>query len=197
MHGKDKQWVVSKVLYSLSVWGWSEIVVVSVFFTAAGKSLFVRTEPLAGGGLQQDDEGFVPWRQSGALPLSRNGDAAFIPAHEWMSRAPANNSERYRLLPVCAKVSCGEKQNKTNENIIHRHLWKFLMLESYKRVPGLFIITAQHRFVDSRPEFTTTPQSSKSSESLLRFTYSDIDKAHKTESDIILSWKCQHNQSLI
>lgn len=160
MHGKDKQWVVSKVLYSLSVWGWSEIVVVSVFFTAAGKSLFVRTEPLAVEACSRTTK--VSFRGDKVERYHFPGMGtphSYQPTNGWAVRLPMTPNVTGSCL--YARKYPAEK-NKTNENIIHRHLWKCLMLESYKRVPGLFIITAQHRFVDSRPEFTTTPQSSKS-----------------------------------
>lgn len=106
-----------------------------------------------------------------------------------MSCSPANNSKRYWLLPVRAIISCREK-SETNENIIHGHLWKCLILESSKRVPGLLMIITQHRFVDSQPEFTTTPQSSKSqlhlaNEGFRQFTSPVIDNAHKKESDLM------------
>lgn len=148
MHGKDKQWVVSKVLYSLSVWGWSEIVVVSVFFTAAGKSLSVRTEPLAVEACGRTTK--VSFRGDKVERYHFPGMGtphSYQPTNGWDVRLPITPNVTGSCLYARKYPAV---KNKTNENIIHRHLWKCLMLESYKRVPGLFIITAQHRFVDSR-----------------------------------------------
>lgn len=121
-----------------------------------------------------------------------------------MSGAPANNSKCYWLLPVCAVISCRKKQTKqTIENIIRAHSRKCLMLESYERVQGLFMIIAPHRFVDSQP-LSLQPHLNlqkanyispvKTFNSLVVPSSAEPIKKEKWHH---LSKKCQHNKSLI
>lgn len=57
------------------------------------------------------------------------------------------------LAPACMRGNIlqrkKQKKKQTIENILHGHLWKCLMFESYKRVQGLFIIIAQYRLIFS------------------------------------------------
>lgn len=93
----------------------------------AGKSLCVESCGVL------DDAAVLPPE----LPFSWDGYPTFVPAYERMACAPADNSKRDRLLPVCPIKSC---RRKTHKKVISRHLWAFLRLQCNKGRACLVII---------------------------------------------------------
>lgn len=85
-----------------------------VFFMLTGKSLCV-----------QSCTSGVIWLDNAAaeLPFSRDGYPTFVPAYERMACAPADNSKRDGLLPVCPIKSCRRKTHKMY--VLLCHLWAF------------------------------------------------------------------------